>query len=58
MKVQILEIENGISSVFHTLTIDRFMTMEKAIEICANRNRQFGHDNRVYLLSTPEEAAA
>lgn len=51
MKVQILEVENGISSVFHTLTIDKFMTIEKAIEICANRNRQFGHANRAYILS-------
>jgi len=58
MKVQILEVENGISTVFHTLTIDKFMTMTKAIEICANRNRQFGHENRAYILSTPAEVAA
>ena len=57
MKVQILEVENGVSSVFHTLTIDKFMTIEKAIEICANRNRQFGHANRAYILSTPGEEA-
>lgn len=58
MKVQILEVENGISSVFHTLTIDKFMTIEKAMEICVNRNRQFGHENRTYILSTPAEVAA
>ena len=51
MEFLVLEIENGISTVFHRLKLDEFMPMERMIEIVANRNRQFGHENRVYILS-------
>ena len=51
MRVQIIELENGVSTVFHTFTIDKFMTMERVIEICNARNRQFGHDNRIYGIT-------
>lgn len=51
MNIQILVVQNGVSSVFHTLTIDKVMTFMKAIERCNNLNSQFGHDNRAYILS-------